>query len=283
MIISCPALQVVYEFCLNRISFAGGRRPWLSSPGLCIVHGGVSRTSDLLDAENRRVLLCWVHIAWLDDFYNARVFGVPSSMSLTVLSLSFEFNHGSVLRLCVFAFCHERVLSFFARPQNKKHKYSLFLFHSISVGPSIDDVGWASKSRVVGTDDGTLYPRRSSDKTHNHILLRPRGRAARWIATPLTPNRNSTTSSRTRWRAWWSKSGARRISSRRTLPCFSLSVGWRTACWRSPTTCRAGAIVSFTWTLHDVLVKMCKVSSRPLSASIRMSISIIHKIDVNSV
>ena len=36
-------------------------------------------------------------------------------------------------------------------------------------------------------------------------------------------------------------------------------------------------------TLYDVLVKVCKVPSRPLSAPMRMPISGIHKIDVNSV
>ena len=71
----CPAMQAVYEFCSNGISSAGGRRPWLSSPRLCIAHGGVSRAPDPLGAEDRRALLRRVHIAWLDEFYGSRVFG----------------------------------------------------------------------------------------------------------------------------------------------------------------------------------------------------------------
>ena len=84
----CPAMEVVFEFCLHRISLADGRRPWLSSPGLCIAHGGVSRAPDPFGAEDRRALLRRVHIAWLDEFYGSLVFGVPSWMSLTVVSVS---------------------------------------------------------------------------------------------------------------------------------------------------------------------------------------------------
>ena len=98
-------MQVVYEFCLNRISLASGRRPWLSSPGLCIAHGGVSRALDPLGAEDRRALLCRVHSAWLDEFYGSRVFGVPSWMSLTVLSVSLssimDQSYGCVFSRCI--------------------------------------------------------------------------------------------------------------------------------------------------------------------------------------
>ena len=52
-----------------------------------------------------------------------------------------------------------------------------------------------------------------------------RGRSTRCIATPLVTRRNSTKRSGTRWSAWWSKSGARRISSKRRRPCIRLPVG----------------------------------------------------------
>ena len=144
----CPAMEVVYEFCLHRISLAGGRRSWLSSPGLCISHGGVSRAPDPLGAEDRRALLCRVHIAWLDESYGfACVWSSVVDESYGFVGF-FEFYHGSVLRLCVFAFyrgsvlrfcvfafCHDRVLSFSRVRKKKKNKCSLAFFHSFSVGP----------------------------------------------------------------------------------------------------------------------------------------------------
>ena len=276
----CPAMEVVYEFCLHRISLAGGRRSWLSSPGLCISHGGVSRAPDPLGAEDRRALLCRVHIAWLDEFCGLVGF--------------FEFYHGSVLRLCVFAFCHERVLSFFARPQKKKHKCSLAFFFStvFQLDPSIDDVGWASKPGAAATDDGTLCPRRSSGKTHNHILLRPppllsiacRGRAARWIATPLVPKQEQYDEVSNEMKSMMIKVGCKKEFVEENTPVLFI------ASWMGDNMLKKSDDMPW-WsgcqfhldTLYGVLVKMCKVPSRPLSAPMRMPISGIHKIDVNSV